>query len=80
MATGTTDNGVYVLDSSSGKELWSYRMPAAGSAPPTTYVADGVQYIVVNATGGSFVGFSGRSDKLIAFALGKPQPDSNGAH
>lgn len=68
-ATGTVDNRIRAFDSDSGAELWSFQLPAAGSAPPTTYMVDGVQYVVVMATGGLFHGFSGRSDQMLAFRL-----------
>lgn len=68
-ATGTVDGKVRAFDATDGRELWSYRLPAAGSAPPITYAIDGTQYVVVVATGGLYHGFSGRSDKLIAFRL-----------
>jgi glucose dehydrogenase len=32
---------------------------------------NGTQYVVVVASGGQFVGFTGRSDKVIAFRLPK---------
>lgn len=68
-ATGTIDNRIRAFDANDGRELWSFKLPAAGSAPPLTYEIDGTQYVAVVATGGSFHGFSGRSDKVIAFRL-----------
>jgi quinoprotein glucose dehydrogenase len=68
-ATGTLDNKLRAIDAATGRELWSYTLPAAGSTPPTTYMLDGVQYLVVVAGGGQHVEFSGRSDKIIAFRL-----------
>ena len=38
--------------SETGKELWSYKLPYIGSAPPTSYEVNGEQYIVIPATGG----------------------------
>ena len=35
----------------------------------TTYLLNGVQYLVVVAGGGQHVGHSGRSDQIIAFRL-----------
>jgi len=67
-ATGTVDKKIRAFDASNGEELWSYRLPAAGSAPPTTYLHEGRQYVVVVATGGIAPGFT-RSDKIIAFRL-----------
>jgi len=68
-ATGTTDNKVRAYDADTGSELWSYQLPAAGSTIPTVYEVNGTQYVVVVATGGAFRGFSGRSDRVIAFRL-----------
>ena len=70
-ATGTLDNRIRAYDAADGRELWSYKLPAAGSAPPSTYVVDGTQYVVVVAGGGQYVEYSGRSDKIIAFRLSK---------
>lgn len=72
-ATGTVDNKIRAFDSADGRELWSHKLPAAGSTPPATYMIEGVQYLVVVASGGQFPGFSGRSDKIIAFRLPKGQ-------
>jgi quinoprotein glucose dehydrogenase len=68
-ATGTVDNRIRAFDADDGRELWSYKLPAAGSTPPSTYLLDGVQYLVVVAGGGQHVEFSGRSDKILAFRL-----------
>jgi quinoprotein glucose dehydrogenase len=68
-ATGTIDQKVRAFDSKSGVQLWSYDLPAAGSAPPTTYELDGVQYLVVVASGGIFAGFKDHSDAIVAFKL-----------
>ena len=68
-ATGTLDNKLRAYEATSGRELWSYQLPAAGSTPPATYLLNGVQYLVVVAGGGQHVEFSGRSDKIIAFRL-----------
>ena len=68
-ATGTLDDKIRAFDSANGKELWSFKLPAAGSTPPSTYMLKGTQYVVVVATGGLFHGYSGRSDKIIAFKL-----------
>jgi len=70
-ATGTVDDKLHVYAAADGAELWSFKLPAAGSTPPTSYLHQGQQYLVVVATGGSHVGFSGRSDQIIAFKLPK---------
>ena len=70
-ATGTVDKKIRAFDSSSGAQLWDYDLPAAGSAPPSTYEIDGVQYLLVVATGGIFPGFEDHSDTIMAFKLGQ---------
>ena len=72
-ATGTADRRIYAFDSASGQMLWSYEMEAAGSAPPTTFVSNGVQYLSVVASGGKFHNYDRQSSKLYTFALG-PAP------
>jgi len=73
-ATGTIDRKIRALDATSGEELWSHELPAAGSAPPTTYEINGEQYLVVVASGGVFAGFKERSDTILAFKIG---PDAS---
>ena len=51
-ASGTLDKLIRAFDSSNGKELWSYELPFIGSAPPTSYEANGKQFIIIPATGG----------------------------
>jgi quinoprotein glucose dehydrogenase len=67
-ASGTMDSRVYAFDAADGRELWSAKMPFAGSAPPMTYVAGGRQYVVVPATGGGKTGMPS-GDAWVAFAL-----------
>ena len=69
VATGSFDSKVYILDARSGQALWSYRLPASGSAPPATYMVDGKQYLLVNATGHWATDSGERSDQLLAFRL-----------
>lgn len=69
-ATGTVDKKVRAFDATSGKQLWDYDLPAAGSASPSTYEIDGTQYLLVVATGGIFPGFQVHSDTIMAFKLG----------
>ena len=47
--SGTMDNKIRAFDSSNGIELWSYRLPFIGSAPPTSYMIDNNQYIIIPA-------------------------------
>jgi glucose dehydrogenase len=50
-ATGTIDKKIRVFDSSNGKEVWSYKMSYIGSSPPTTYLYNNEQFVIVAATG-----------------------------
>jgi quinoprotein glucose dehydrogenase len=68
-ATGTIDRKLRALDSRTGAELWAHELPAAGSAPPTTYEIAGRQYIAVVATGGRFHGFERTASIIQAFTL-----------
>ena len=68
-ATGTPDKRIRAFNSFTGEELWSFELPAGGSAPPTTFFHDGAQYLVVVANGPRFRGFD-RSDAVILFELG----------
>tara|TARA_B100001057_G_C22862233_1_gene954992 strand:+ start:2039 stop:4057 length:2019 start_codon:yes stop_codon:yes gene_type:complete len=71
IATGTTDNKVYVLNSKNGQILWEYEMKFAGSSPPMTYSYKGNQYIIVNSSGGRFYGYENKihGDEIYAFKL-----------
>ena len=53
IATGTLDKKIYIFDSNNGNTIFSEVLPFIGSAPPTTYVANNEQYIIVHSTGGS---------------------------
>jgi quinoprotein glucose dehydrogenase len=66
----TDDARFRAFDAKSGRELWTYTLPAAGEATPMTYRgADGRQYVVITATGGGFFGNPVSDDSVIAFAL-----------
>jgi len=41
------------FDADTGDELWSYKLPFIGSAPPTSYEINNEQYIVIPASGGT---------------------------
>src|SRR5215813_14924945 len=64
----TIDPHLHGFDSESGKELWSYELPAAAQATPMTYVWKGKQYLVIAAGGHGKLG-SKQGDYVIAFAL-----------
>jgi quinoprotein glucose dehydrogenase len=68
-ATGTIDGRLRAFDSETGTELWSFALPAAGSAPPLTYQVDGRQYVAVVSSGGRFHNFDAKASQITAFAL-----------
>ncbi|MFM8618732.1 MAG: PQQ-binding-like beta-propeller repeat protein, partial [Opitutaceae bacterium] len=67
---GTEDERIRAFDADTGAELWSAKLPFAGTAAPAVYEAGGRQYVVITATGGGRVGGpSGAGDAYVAFAL-----------
>ena len=71
-ATGTPDKNVYAFDSKSGEKIWSHELPYAGSAPPMSYSFNGCQYLIIQASGGKYVGYDKeKGDALVSFALNK---------
>ena len=66
--SATMDPHLHAFDSESGKELWSYELPAAAQATPMTYTLNGKQYVVIAAGGHGKLG-SKMGDYVIAFAL-----------
>lgn len=73
-ASGTLDKLIRAFDSSTGKELWSHELPFIGSAPPTTYMANGEQYMVIPASGGTslkiyYPDLVEQGDAVVAFKI-----------
>ncbi len=67
---GTADEKLRAFDADTGAELWSAKLPFAGTAAPAIYEVGGRQYVVITATGGGRVGGpSGPGDAYVAFAL-----------
>jgi len=62
------DNFLRAFDSETGKELWSYELPAGGQATPMTYTFRGKQYVVIAAGGHGKLGTK-QGDSVVAFAL-----------
>jgi quinoprotein glucose dehydrogenase len=56
-----------VFDKQTGRELWKYKLPAAGYATPAVYAVNGKQYVVIAAGGGKIGTPSG--DYYLAFSL-----------
>jgi quinoprotein glucose dehydrogenase len=67
---GTRDHKIRAFDSTNGKELWDYKLPFGGYAPPTSYSVNGRQYVVIPATSGGKLGGT-MGDAYVAFALPK---------
>jgi quinoprotein glucose dehydrogenase len=68
--SGADDSRFRAYEAKTGKEVWTVKMNASGSAVPSTYLGkDGKQYVVITATGGSNSGAPLKSDEVIAFAL-----------
>ena len=65
---GTIDQRLRAFDADTGKELWSAKLPFAGTSAPAIYEVDGRQYVVITATGGGKVG-GPKGDAYVSFAL-----------
>lgn len=65
---GTRDLKIRAFDSRDGTELWEFKLPFGGFAPPATYEVKGRQYVVIAATGGGKLG-GPMGDAYVAFAL-----------
>ena len=66
-ASGTPDNFFRAFDLATGETVWKHQLPYAGSAPPMAFSFKGCDILVLNATGGRFVGFKGTGDATMAF-------------
>jgi alcohol dehydrogenase (cytochrome c) len=66
--TGEGNGGFKAYDSSNGKLLWQFQAGAGVNAPPSSYVVDGKQYVVVGAGGNTQLDYK-RGDTIIAFTL-----------
>ena len=75
---GATDDSRFrAFDAATGHELWTAKLDASAHATPMTYLGkSGQQFVVVTATGGSFLGSPVSSDAIVAFALPKTQSQS----
>ena len=70
--SATIDPHLHAFDAESGKELWSYNLPAAANATPMTYTWKGKQYLLICAGGHGKLG-SKQGDYVIAFDLPEKQ-------
>jgi len=62
------DGHLRAFESETGKEIWSYELPAGGQATPMTYSIGGKQYLVIAAGGHGKFGTK-QGDYVIAFTL-----------
>jgi len=66
---GTDDRRIRAFNSSTGAELWTFKLPASIYGTPMTYQdRNGKQYVAAVSTGG-FVGDAVESDAVTAFSL-----------
>ncbi len=68
---GTKDERIHAFDKQTGRLLWEQPLPAGGYATPSTYQADGRQYVVI-AAGGAGKLRTRAGDAFVTFCL----PDS----
>ncbi|MBD0365899.1 MAG: pyrroloquinoline quinone-dependent dehydrogenase [Flavisolibacter sp.] len=64
----TKDEKFRAFDKETGKVLWETKLPAGGYASPSTYRANGKQYVVIAAGGGGKMATKA-GDYYVAFAL-----------
>jgi quinoprotein glucose dehydrogenase len=62
------DGHLRAFESETGKEIWSYELPAGGQATPMTYSIGGKQFLVIAAGGHGKFGTK-QGDYVLAFAL-----------
>lgn len=68
---GSTDDArLRAFETRTGREVWTYKLPASAEATPVTYAArDGSQLVAIVATGGGLIGAKLESDVVMAFSL-----------
>ena len=64
----TDDKRLRAFDTKTGKELWTFKLPASLYGTPLTYSVGGKQYVAAVTTGG-FWGENAGSDAVTAYAL-----------
>lgn len=65
---GTKDEKFHAFDTTTGKLLWDYKLPAGGYATPCTYMVNGKQYVTIAAGGGGKLRTQS-GDAYVTFAL-----------
>ncbi len=68
---GATDDARFrAFETATGKMLWEIKLDASAHSTPMTYAGkDGRQFVVISASGGSFLDSPLTSDTITAFAL-----------
>jgi quinoprotein glucose dehydrogenase len=66
----TNDSRFRAFDKTTGKEIWTVRLPASAHATPMTFLGkkSGKQFVVIAAGGGNKYNKS-YSDTLVAYSL-----------
>jgi quinoprotein glucose dehydrogenase len=62
------DNYLRAYETTSGRLLWSARLPAGGQAGPMTYMHNGKQYVAISATGHARLE-TAAGDSLVVYTL-----------
>jgi quinoprotein glucose dehydrogenase len=65
---GTPDEKIRAFDQTDGRLLWEHELPAAAFATPSTYMIDGIQYLVIVCGGGGKLKTT-LGDAVVAFAI-----------
>ncbi|MEM6633988.1 MAG: hypothetical protein AAF694_30210, partial [Bacteroidota bacterium] len=65
----TSDAKFRVFDKSTGEMLWQGDLPFDGHSTPSTYLANGKQYVVISAGNSKMKPVKG--GMLVAFSLGE---------
>src|SRR5580658_2731822 len=66
--TGEANGWFKAYDASTGKVLWQFQTGAGVNAPPSSYMVDGRQYVVVGSGGNAQID-SKRGNNIIAFTI-----------
>jgi quinoprotein glucose dehydrogenase len=68
---GATDDARFrAFDTKTGKEVWTFHLPASAESIPITYTDEhGKQYLAIVSTGGGLLRAPLLSDELIAFTI-----------
>ena len=73
-ASGSLDKKIRAYSADNGRILWEYQLPHQSFVSPSSYMRDGIQYLIVIATGGGvlkkkYPNLVSSGDYFIAFKL-----------